>query len=198
MIVAGLPFLSCECRRTCHDSALIIDRSAVRQMAGQAKMLFSLRSVPEDELRTIASGQTPAAYASSLELDALPPAFVAARALRWAAQGFPEPWSTAFLIIRHEDGRIVGGCGFKTPPRQGRVDVGYAVAPAAQKQGAATAALEMLVEVARGAGASELLAEIAPSNYASTRVVEKAGFQQVGERLDEDNEHVIQWLRSVA
>jgi len=41
-------------------------------------MLFSLRSVPEDELRTIASGQTPAAYASSLELDALPPAFVAA------------------------------------------------------------------------------------------------------------------------
>jgi len=56
----------------------------------------------------------------------------------------------------------------------------------------------MLLEVARNAGASEVLAEIALSNFASMRVVEKAGFRRAGERLDEDDEHVVQWLRSFA
>jgi len=154
--------------------------------------------VTEDDLRTIASGRVPQVYAEDLEFGALPPPFVAARALRLAAAGFPQPWSTTFLIRRHEDGRVVGGCGFKTAPTHGRVEVGYGVAPAAQKQGAATAALEMLLEVARNAGASEVLAEIAPSNFASMRVVEKAGFRRAGERLDEDDEHVVQWLRSFA
>ena len=166
-------------------------------MTSVSTMPFSLCMLSEDALRTIASGRAPAAYAELLERDALPPPFVAARALRLAAVGIPAPWSTSFLIMRHEDGRVVGGCGFKTPPLQGRVEVGYGVAPAAQQRGAATAALGMLLELARSAGASEVLAEVAPGNLASSRVVEKAGFRRTGERVDEDGELVAQWLRSV-
>ncbi len=45
------------------------------------------------------------------------------------------------------------------------------------------------------AGAAEVLAEVLPSNVASIRVVEKAGFALVGSRTDEDNEFVLQWIR---
>lgn len=167
-------------------------------MACVSTLPFSLRMLSEDALRTIAAGQAPAAYAKLLERDALPPPFVAARALRLAAAGIPTPWSTSFLIMRHEDGRVVGGCGFKTPPLQGRVEVGYGVLPAARQRGAATAALGILLVLARSAGASEVLAEVAPGNFASSRVVEKAGFRRTSERVDEDGELVVQWLRSVA
>lgn len=159
-------------------------------------MIYSLQSASEDELRAIASGSAPEVWATHLEQDALPPPFVAERALRLAAEGHPWPWSTTFLIIRKTDGRIVGGCGFKTPPTQGRVEVGYGVAPTARRQGAATIALQILVKIAATAGATELLAEVVPANTASLRVVQQAGFLRVGERLDEDNEHVIQWLRT--
>jgi [ribosomal protein S5]-alanine N-acetyltransferase len=160
-------------------------------------MLFALRSVPDDDLRTIAAGQLPHAYAACVEVDALPPPFVAARALRWSAEGLVGPWCTSFLIVRQADGRVVGGCGFKAPPRQGRAEIGYGVAPAAQKQGAATAAVLLLVPVALGAGVSELLAEVAPTNVASTKVVKRTGFRQIGQRVDEDGERVVQWLRPV-
>jgi RimJ/RimL family protein N-acetyltransferase len=77
----------------------------------------------------------------------------------------------------------------------GRVEVGYGVSPAGQGRGAATAALNLLVRSAFEAGATEVLAEVAPTNHASTRVVQKAGFVQVGDRVDNENEYVIQWAK---
>ena len=77
----------------------------------------------------------------------------------------------------------------------GRVEVGYGVSPVGQGRGAATAALKLLLHKAFEAGATEVLAEINPTNHASTRVVQKSGFVQVGERADNENEHVIQWVK---
>ena len=124
----------------------------------------------------------------------MPPSFVAERALKLEAEAGPRYLPTSYLIIRDEDSRFVGACGFKTPLGARRAEVGYGVAPTVQGQGAATAALKLLAEIAFASGTSEVLAEIVPGNIASIRVAQKAGFQQAGARLDEENEYVTQWL----
>ncbi len=158
-------------------------------------MTFSLLQLSKTELEALAASRVPEGLADRAEPDSMPPAFVAFRSLGLAAAGHPSPWSTTFLIVNNEDTRIVGGCGFKTVPVNGRVEVGYAVAPAGQGKGAATAALKLLLSSAFDAGATEVLAEVAPTNHASTRVVQKAGFVQVGDRLDNESEYVIQWAK---
>ncbi len=162
-------------------------------------MAFTLLPLSRLQLQALAAAQEPAGLMAQAEPESLPPAFVAARTLELA--GGPDdsrnvgPWSTTFLIVRSIDGRFVGACGFKSMPRAGRVEVGYGVSPTARGQGAATAALNLLVGLAFEADASEVLAEILPENPASTRVAQKAGFVRVGQRVDEDGEAVGQWLR---
>ena len=158
-------------------------------------MTFSLLELSKTDLEVLAASRIPAGLESRVEPDSMPPAFVAIRALELAAAGHPSPWATTFLIVNDEDARILGGCGFKTAPKQGQVEVGYGVATVAQGRGAATAALHMLVRRAFVAGTTEVLAEVAPTNHASTRVVLKAGFKKVGSRMDNENEFVAQWAR---
>ncbi len=156
-------------------------------------MKFSLLQVSTTGLEALAVSRAPDGLEDRVEPGALPPAFVALRSLAYAAAGHSAPWSTTFLIVNNQSQRIVGGCGFKTVPASGRVEVGYGVAPAAQGMGAATAALDLLVQLAFDAGAGEVLAEVAPTNHASTRVVRKAGFAAIGARVDDDDEYVVQW-----
>lgn len=155
---------------------------------------FSLLRLTEDQLRAIAASRVPQALAQRLVNEALPPGFVAARALSLLAEGHDPIWSSTYLIVRERDQRIVGGCGFKGAPRSGRVEIGYGVSPLAQGQGAATCAVRRLVRAAFDAGAREVLAEVTPSNLASRRVVQKAGFEDTGSRVDEESELVVQWV----
>jgi len=157
-------------------------------------MSFWLLPLDEELLRTLAAGRVPEALAPRLEDQALPPAFVATRALALLAQGQDRLWCCTSLIVRRADERIVGGCGFKGEPVSGCVEIGYGVSPAARGQGAATAAVRLLVEAAFAAGAREVLAEVLPANAASQRVVRKAGFAVAGSRLDEEGQLVDRWL----
>ena len=158
-------------------------------------MAFSLLQLSKTALEALAASRVPEGLDMRAAPDSMPPAFVASRSLDLAAAGHPAPWSTTFLIVNDEDTQIVGGCGFKTVPNNGRVEVGYGVSPAVQGRGAATAALKLLLRSAFEGGATEVLAEVAPANLASTRVVQKAGFVQVGARVDNENEYVVQWVR---
>ena len=158
-------------------------------------MTFSLLELSRPELESLAASRVPEGLEDRAEPGSMPPAFVASRSLELADAGHPAPWSTTFLIVNNEDHRIVGGCGFKNAPMNGRVEVGYGVSPAVRGRGAATAALKLLFHRASEAGATEVLAEVTPTNHASTRVVQKAGFSKVGSRVDDDNEYVIQWAR---
>lgn len=167
----------------------------LRSNVGPGRVSISLLQLSTSELVAVASSRVPAGLEDRIGQGSLPPPFVAVRALELAAAGHPPPWATTFLIVRDEDGRIVGGCGFKAAPVDGRVEVGYGVARAAQGRGSATAALTMLVRIAFDAGATEVLAEVAPTNPASTRVVRKAGFEQIGTRTDHENELLAQWVR---
>jgi RimJ/RimL family protein N-acetyltransferase len=158
-------------------------------------MPFSLLPLSRLQLEWLAESREPEELQPRAEPGSLPPSFVAARSLKLAGEAESKPWSTTFLIVRSEDSRFVGACGFKTAPSAGRIEVGYGVSPIARRQGAATAALNMLSQLAFEFGASEVLAEILPENTASIRVVQKAGFTQVGSRIDEGNAFVTQWLR---
>ena len=55
-------------------------------------------------------------------------------------------------------------------------------------------AVQWLLCKAFDAGAEEVLAEVSPDNQASVRVVEKAGFEAIGSRIDDEGESVVQWL----
>ena len=45
------------------------------------------------------------------------------------------------LIVRREDGRVIGEIGFVGPPQRAAVTIGYAIVPAARRQGYATEAI---------------------------------------------------------
>lgn len=96
-------------------------------------------------------------------------------------------WSTWYLLLR-TDARpvLVGICGFKGPPEEGMVEVGYGVLQYFQRRGLATEATAALTRWAFSHPRVELviahtLAELAPS----IRVLEKLGFTQRGTPLEE-------------
>jgi [ribosomal protein S5]-alanine N-acetyltransferase len=159
--------------------------------------IMGIRLLPlsKPQLEALANSIEPEELRSQAEPGAFPPSFVATRSLELLAQNPNGPWSSSYLIASTEDSRIVGACGFKALPNLGRVEVGYGVSESARNNGAATAALNLLSQVAFEAGATEVLAEVSPTNFSSIRVVQKAGFLQVGSRTDEEGEHVIQWLK---
>ena len=155
---------------------------------------FVLRLLSLPDLQDLAAARVPAAWAEGVDAAALPPPFVAARSLRQLADGKPAAWCLGFLVLRAVDQHIVGACGFKNTPHDGRVEIGYGVAPDHRGQGAASAAVRQLLALAFAGGAGEVLAEVNPDNIASTRLVQRLGFVAHGTRVDEDGETLRQWL----
>lgn len=90
------------------------------------------------------------------------------------------------LFVLEEPRTLVGFGGFKGPPRDGVVELGYAIAPSHEGRGLATAAARaMLREAFAAPDVSAVIAHTRPEPGASTRVLEKAGFAFAGEVPDE-------------
>ena len=105
-------------------------------------------------------------------------------------------WCSPFAFIEGPRERIVGTGGFKGPPVEWRVEIGYGVAESLRGNGFATAAVCELLQVAFSEpGVREVYAETASDNRPSRRVVEKAGFRHIGQRSAEQDGTVDQWLR---
>jgi RimJ/RimL family protein N-acetyltransferase len=83
---------------------------------------------------------------------------------------------------------LVGWGGFKGPPGvDGVVEVGYAIAPAREGRGLATAAARALVDEAfADERVVAVVAHTLAEANASNRVLEKAGFAHDGEATDGD------------
>ncbi|PWF55342.1 GNAT family N-acetyltransferase [Massilia glaciei] len=157
-------------------------------------MSIVLIPVPLDHLRALAEGRVPATLGYSSEPDALPPAFVAARALDTIARGGAEFWCATFYVLRQGDKMLVGGCGFKGDPEDGKVKIGYAIAPASRGQGVATEAVRQLLSRAFAGGATLVVAEINPANLASVRVVQKLAFAHRDSYVDDAGEVLVRWV----
>ena len=106
-----------------------------------------------------------------------------------------DPWGTHLFF--DDDGALVGFGGFKGQPRDGEVELGYAVAPARQGRGIATVVVEDLVGRARTAGVHLVSAHTLAEENASTAVLRKCGFARTAE-LRESEGDVWRWERAVA
>ncbi|MFZ6801416.1 GNAT family N-acetyltransferase [Undibacterium sp. Di24W] len=157
-------------------------------------MSFTLQPLSYQQLLILAASQMPTEFASRAAVGALPPDFVAVRALTQLQAGKSAFWCSTFVITRNADQVIVGSCGFKHEPQAGRVEIGYSISSDFRRQGIASAMLTALLELAFAHGATEVLAEILPTNTASIATVKKAGFKNIGTRIDDDNETVQQWI----
>jgi [ribosomal protein S5]-alanine N-acetyltransferase len=95
-----------------------------------------------------------------------------------------------------EPPELVGWGGFKGAPKEGIVELGYAIAPDRRGRGLATAAAEaMVAEAFDDPEVSAVIAHTLPERNASNRVLEKVGFHLDGEAA-EDGERVWRFRMS--
>jgi len=89
--------------------------------------------------------------------------------------GYQPPWLGYLAII---DGVCVGSCGFKSPPRDNRVEIAYFTFPAFEGRGLATQMAQALVEVSISAAPRvTIAAQTLPMESASTSILKKIGFK---------------------
>lgn len=94
----------------------------------------------------------------------------------------PDPVFGLMMIRDAHDGVAVGGIGFFGPPDDdGAVEVGYGLVPSARGHGLAAAALAHAVDIAFAHGVRVVRADTDPANLPSSRVLERAGFRELGE-----------------
>jgi RimJ/RimL family protein N-acetyltransferase len=98
-------------------------------------------------------------------------------------------WGTR-LFLAGDPEELVGWGGFKGPPRNGTVELGYEIAPARQRRGLATEAVRAMLDQAFAwPEVDAVVAHTLAEPNASNRVLEKAGFVRDGEG-EEDGQPV--------
>lgn len=100
-----------------------------------------------------------------------------ATARLYESVGFEQPWICYLALAGNTP---VGTCGFKSPPRAGRVEIAYFTFPEYEGQGFASEMAAELVAVAqRQEPPVVVAAQTLPERNASHRVLEKIGFRHV-------------------
>lgn len=91
------------------------------------------------------------------------------------------------MYFDEESREIVGSGGFKSEPKDRRVEIGYGVSPFRRCRGYATLGVKLLTEAAFLNGlVDEIYAEVSPTNEPSRRVLQKAGFSFSGVGTDDE------------
>jgi [ribosomal protein S5]-alanine N-acetyltransferase len=90
-------------------------------------------------------------------------------------------WGARFFVP-DEPLELVGWGGFKGPPEEGVVEIGYEIAEERRGQGLATAATRaMVAEAFADDQITRVIAHTLPERNASNRVLQKVGFSYDGE-----------------
>lgn len=86
-----------------------------------------------------------------------------------------------WVMIRVADPVVVGDIGFRGPPKEGIVEIGYSVLPAFRSQGIAGEAVAALVAWLQGQPEVHMLiAHTEPDNLISQRVLRRIGMAEHG------------------
>lgn len=104
--------------------------------------------------------------------------------------GYHFPWVGYFVMRK---GQIVGSCGFKGQPKDGKVEIAYWTFKEFEQQGIATFSCKELVRISQQCDPTvELTATTAPGHNASTKILENSGFIFSG--IVQDHEIGNAWL----
>ena len=125
------------------------------------------------------------------------PAFVdeigAAYRQLYSTEGFEPPWTGSFTVLEEQ---FVGGCGYKSPPRNGRVEIAYFTLPQFQGRGYATAMAERLIGIAESADPKVVVfAQTLPQESASTSILKRLNFELLGTVEHPEDGLVWEWQR---
>ena len=95
-------------------------------------------------------------------------------------------WGPRFFVAG-DPPELVGWGGFKGPPREGVVELGYEIAESRRERGLATAAVRaMVAEAFADDRVDAVIAHTLAERNASNRVLEKVGFRFDGETRERD------------
>lgn len=156
---------------------------------------IELTHISEANLRRLAAGEPVELDPLTVAEGALPPAKTVARALAQLELATPIAWCVPLLMVSTSRAMVLGACGFKTAPVDGRVEISYGVARAERGRGVATVAISQLLERAAASGqVREVVAHIVPDNVASSSAVTRLGFVPDGLLADADGEQVMRWI----
>jgi len=152
-----------------------------------------LQRIDTADLRDLAQTQVPAALQGRHVADALPPDFVARRALLLQQAAAPDSLAGALYYICADD-QVVGSCGFKDAAEDGWVEVGYSVADSHRQLGLGTQAVRALCQLAFDSGqVQQIRACIELDNLASQALAQRLGFEPGGLVTEEDGSCVVVW-----
>lgn len=106
--------------------------------------------------------------------------------------GYQEPWLGYLAIL---DGSCVGSCAFKSAPEGGRVEIACFTFPEFEGRGVATQMTRQLIEMALNEDRDlTIAAQTLPEISASTKVLEKEGFELLGLVGHEVDGDVWEWV----
>jgi RimJ/RimL family protein N-acetyltransferase len=95
-------------------------------------------------------------------------------------------WMYYAVVTESPRPTLIGSMGYKGPPTEGVVEVGYSVVPSWQRRGLATEATRRLIEAAWERGARTVIAHTFAHLEPSIGVLRKLGFERVpGSDADE-------------
>lgn len=104
-------------------------------------------------------------------------------------------WS--WLPILEAENILIGNCGYKGPPIDGVVEIGYEVANLYRMQGFATEIATALMENAFSHDqVNTVIAHTLAEENASVKVLRKCGFQFVEEIEDPDDGTIWRWTKN--
>jgi RimJ/RimL family protein N-acetyltransferase len=103
-------------------------------------------------------------------------------------------WWT-YLFVHKADRTLVGLGGYKGEPDvEGRVEIGYSIAPGYQRRGLAReAALGMIEHAFSDPRVRQVIAHTLPEKNASTRVLAGVGMRLLGQVHDPEDGEVWRW-----
>jgi len=101
-----------------------------------------------------------------------------------------------YIFLSRDRKRIIGSGGYKGPPREGSVEIGYEIAPEYRRRGYATEAAHGLVLAALEHPDVRLVCAHThplPRGEASIRVLQAIGFEAAGTADDPQEGEVLRW-----
>lgn len=127
----------------------------------------------------------------SLRLDDVARSVCGATAEMYGQVGFVKPW-VCYLLA--DGDRVLGTCGFKSPPAGGEVEIAYFTFAGNEGRGLATRMARDLVGIARSARPDIVItAQTLPARSASTSILVKLGFSIRRTFVHSEDGEVWEW-----